>query len=110
MITKLVAKLSLLAVLANACAADAPALSVTGFATLGAVHPMTAKPSSFAGASTNRPNPVSTSARLHPRVQASLPIGPKLDATVQLVSSEDPQGSYAPRVTWPSCVTCLLPA
>ncbi|MCB1913690.1 MAG: hypothetical protein H6950_03755 [Zoogloeaceae bacterium] len=111
MITKLLASLSLLAVLANACAADAPALSVTGFATFGAVYTDDSE-AQFIRWGVNKPSEsrLDFSPDSILGVQASLPIGPKLDATVQLVSSEDPQGSYAPRVTWAFLRYVLTPS
>ncbi|MEZ5610713.1 MAG: hypothetical protein R3E45_09775 [Rhodocyclaceae bacterium] len=95
----------------NAHATDAPELSFTGFATFGAVYTDDSE-AQFIRWAVNKPS----DARLDfgpdsiLGIQTSLRLGPKSDATVQVVSSKDPMGSYSPRVTWAFLRHALTPS
>lgn len=110
MIRKLAAAILVAVTLSNAYAADTPELSLTGFATIGAVYTDDSE-AQFTRWAVNKPS--DTRLDFSPDsilgIQASLRVGPKSDATVQVVSSEDPMGSYTPRITWAFLRHALTP-
>lgn len=111
MISKLVGALSLALAASIASASDTSALSLTGFGTVGFVYTDDGE-AQFVRWGVNKPS--DSRLDLSPDsilgIQASLPLAPKVDATVQIVSSEDSLGSYTPHVTWAFLRYALTPS
>lgn len=111
MIKTWVSAIALAAVTSSAVAAEPLDLSLTGFGTIGAVYNFDSQ-AQFVRWGVNKPSDsrVDFGPDTILGVQASLPLGTRTDATVQVVSSKDSLGSYTPHVTWAFLRYALTPS